>query len=237
MNFDPVTKKMQLDARYKWLIGGVAAIVVSPVIFLAVKGMVGLACAFAVGTVITQLAPVFSLRLANWRVKLLIQAIEANPIETMINLRIEKEEELNKAGKEIVDFETAVRNYDDQVKDFSQTDPDEVAAFQEIADKMEEALRSMKQNRADAQTALELLISKIGKAERIYKMSLEAQKVTALSKTAEAKVFQEIKERVAFDTVRTQLNRAFASLSEAVDRRKQINMQVKSLPKMSESPA
>jgi len=48
---------------------------------------------------------------------------------------------------------------------------------------------------------------------------LAAQKVVKMSKSAEAQVFAKIKEQVAFDAVRTQLNRSFANLNLALERR------------------
>ena len=84
---------------------------------------------------------------------------------------------------------------------------------------MRTALDDMKKQQVIARDALTKFSLKIKEAEAIYKMSLAAQKVVKLSKSAEAQVFAQIKEQVAFDAVRTQLNRSFAELNRAVERR------------------
>lgn len=204
---------------FKWVLGLAGAVAVAPYVFLAVKGIVGLALAAAVGLVVTQLAPVFALALANLRMKLIEAAVEANPIETMKNLEIEKTKELEHADQNIVDFETEIGNYDSQLQGFKDQYPSEGATYQALSDKMHEALRQMKAEQSNARKALGEFHLKIQKAEAIYKMSLAAQRVAQLSRTAEARVFAQIKEQVAFDTVRSQLNRSFASLNLALERR------------------
>ena len=71
-NNDSEIRRQKLATALKWGAGFVGAVLVAPFVFLAVKGIVGLAIAAALGLVITQLAPVFALKLANWRIKLLV---------------------------------------------------------------------------------------------------------------------------------------------------------------------
>jgi archaellum component FlaC len=210
----------KLVQRFKWGLGLFAAAVISPFVFLAIKGIVGLAAAFAIGMIITQLAPVYALKLANWRMKLLVSEVETNPIETMQTLLVEKTEELNGADGKIADFETEVRNYDDQVDTFKQQYPAEAETYEALSEKMHTALEDMKHEQTIARKELQNLEDQIKKAKAIYKMSLAAQRVTALSKTAEEQVFADIKQQVAFDTVRTELNRTFANLNLALERRR-----------------
>lgn len=151
--------------------------------------------------------------------KLLIAEVQANPIETMRNLWIEKDSELKGADQRIVDFETEVGTFRDQVSDFSNQYPDEAPKYQELQRKMEESLQTMKEEQSNARGELKAFNEKIKRAEAIYKMSLAAQNVVRLSGSAEAAVFAEIKEKVAFDSVRSQLNRAFANLNLALERR------------------
>ena len=61
----------------------------------------------------------------------------------------------------------------------------------------------------------------IKKAKMLYKMALAAQRVTALSKSAEERVLENIKTEIAFDSVRSNLNRSFARLNTAMARRKE----------------
>lgn len=237
MTEDLESRRKKVATLAKWGLGLAGAVIISPIVFFAVKGIVGLVLAFVVGQAVIHLAPVFSLKLANLRIKLLTKEVEGNPIETLINLRIEKEKELAHADQQIVEFETEVLNYDDETKVFKKKYPDEAAAYELISEKMHTALKDMETNQDEAKQGLENLKATIDKAQAIYKMSLAAQKVAALSKTAEDQVFADIKQKVAFDTVRSQLNRSFASLNQAVGRRREIQSSVTLLPGQAEEPA
>lgn len=218
---DTDAKRQQLTTKYKWVLGLIGAVAISPVIFLAVKGIVGLMIALVVGQVCIQLAPVFSLRLANYKMKLLVGEVEKNPIESMINLRIEKAKELEQADQSIVEFETEIANFDDEIKAFKKRYPEEAPTYQTISEKMHQGLLDMQAERTESAQKLELLEQNIEKAQAIYKMALAAQRVTALSRKSEQAVFQEIKEKVAFDAVRTELNKSFASLNMALRQRQE----------------
>lgn len=212
-------RKLRLSTGLKWALGLVGAVVISPVVFLAVKGLVGLALAAVVGVTIIQFAPVVSLKLANWKLRALTAEVEANPIETMQNLYIEKSKELTAADQNIIDFETEIGNFDDEVRGFKKEYPDEAPRYQQISEAMHTGLTEMKSEQEFARDRLEDFQARIRKAQAIYKMSLAASRVTAFSKSAEARVFQDIKEQIAFDSVRTELNRSFASLSNALSKR------------------
>lgn len=216
---DDEVRRQRLATVAKWGIGLAGAVVISPFVFLAVKGIVGLAIAVAVGMTVIQLAPVFSMKLANWKMKLIIGEAEKNPIETMQNLFVEKSEELQRADQNIVDFETEIGNFDDQLQVFKQQYPAEAETHQTLSERMHEALVEMKREQSAARRELQNFEQQIRKAKAIYKMALAAQKVVKLSRSAEAQVFAQIKEQVAFDAVRTQLNRSFANLNLALEKR------------------
>jgi len=216
-------RRKRLEFLFRWGIAGVGLIVLTPLMFLLLKGIavaMALGVAGAVGFTSIFLAPLFSFKLANWRMKMMIAEVEDNPIETLQNLRVEKQAELERADQKIVDFDTEVRNYDDSVRTFQSEYPEEAESYKVISENMHQALENMKTEKANAQANFNDLIQKIKKGEAIYKMSMAAQKVTQLSKTAQAQVFAEIKQQVAFDTIKSQLNRSFASLSQAVESRK-----------------
>jgi hypothetical protein len=219
-------KNQKLATGLKWVGGILVAAVASPVIFLALKGILGLLAfgvAAGVGLALLKLTPWFSMKVSNLVMKLIIREAETNPIETLENLHIEKTEELHKADEAIVEFETEIRNYDDQRKEFQKQYPEEAASFTEISEKMHEALKLQKAEQETARTKLADLAQRIDKARAIYKMSLAAQRVTELSNSAAAKVYQEIKQKIAFESVQSELNSSFASLNMALNKRKTIN--------------
>lgn len=222
---DSDQKKQRLTTALKWGLGIVGLAVITPVVFLALKaalGLLALGVAGVAGVAFIRLMPVMSMKLSNTVIKLIVREAEANPIETMENLKIEKLGELQKADNAIIEFEASVRNYDDDTRQFTKDYPDEAAAYQEISSKMHEALKLQTQQQDGARLKLNDLALRIEKARAIYKMALSAQRVTQLSKSAEAKVFQDIKEKIAFESVRMELNRSFASLNMAISQQKAV---------------
>ncbi len=225
---DPEVRRQRIATGVKWGVGLAGAVLISPIVFLAVKGLVGLALAAAIGFIIINFAPVFAMKIANWKMKAIVAEAEANPIETMKNLKIEKANELDQADTDIVEFETEIGNFDDEVRSFKRDYPEDAPSYESISEKMHDGLAALKMEQEAAREKLADLDARIAKAEAIYKMSLAAQRVTALSKSAESKVFAEIKEKVAFDAVRTELNRSFASLNLAL--RQRATLQKPALP-------
>lgn len=219
-------KSQKLATALKWVGGILVAAVASPIIFLALKatlGLLALGVAAGVGMALLKLTPWFSMKISNIVMKLIIHEAETNPIETLENLRIEKTEELRKADEAIVEFEMEVRNYDDKTKEFSKQYPEEAASFTEISTKMHEALKLQKDEQEVARAKLQDLGLRIEKARAIYDMSMAAQAVTELSNSAAAKVYADIKQKIAFDSVQKELNRSFASLNMALNQRKTIS--------------
>lgn len=216
---DQEARRQRVATLTKWGLGLVGAVVISPFVFLAVKGLVGLILAAAIGFVAIELAPVFGMKVANWKVKLIVQEAANNPIETMENLRIEKAQELETADQNIAEFETEIGNFDDKLAGFKREYPAEANRYEQISEKMHEGLTDMKREQDAARRALKDFEAKIKKARAIYSMALAAQKVVKLSKSAEARVFAQIKEEVAFESVSKELNRAFANLNLALERR------------------
>jgi hypothetical protein len=215
-------KRKKIEMYWKLGIGFAAVLLIAPltgIILSGLLGLAGLAVGAVVGLAAIQMAPVIATKFANWKMKTLVKEVEANPIETLQNLYIDKTKELQKADQNIADFETEIRNFDDQTKMFKQQYPEEASSYEELSGKMHEGLTDMKQEQKTARHELKNTEMQIKKAQAIYKMALAAQRVTALSKSAEAQVFAQIKEQVAFDSVRTQLNRAFSNLNVAIERR------------------
>jgi hypothetical protein len=217
---DDDARRKRIETIAKWGAAFVGAVVIAPFVFLAIQGIVGLVIAFIIGVLVINFAPVFGTWVANKRLQMLKAVVEANPIETMQNLYRDKSGELQHADENIRDFEMEIGNYDDQLEGFKRDYPTDADSYQTVSDKMHEALVGMKREQSQARRDLAAFDKQITKAQAIYKMALAAQKVLVLSKSAESQVFAKIKEQVAFDSVRSQLNRSFASLNLALERRK-----------------
>lgn len=224
---DPETKRKGIENVVKAavIIGGLA--IAAPVIWMALEGAIALCALGAVGLVAWGAAPALATYVANKRIQALVAVIEANPIETMQNLYGEKSEELSKAADNIRDFETELGNFKTQVKEVKKqediTDED-IADYVEVQDRMQTLLYEMKSEQTSATGELEEFKRRIRKAQTLFNLAKAANKMLEKSASAQSVVFAQIKEQVAFDKVRTDLNRAFANLNSAVDRRKNTAM-------------
>lgn len=234
---DPETKRKGIETAVKLGIIGVGCAIVGPFAYMALEGLIAVAAFAGAAILLWGIAPAVATFVANKRIALLVAAIEANPIETMQNLLIEKTAEFQKQEDAVTEFDTQFRNVQTLVKDLTKTDPDEAVQYQEMADQMEQGLSELRSEQAAAQAELKNARGAIDKMQRIWKVACAMNKALAASADAQAQVFAKMKNDVAIDTVRTNLNRAFARLNTAVERRKNGSMlptpkivEVKALP-------
>lgn len=225
MDTDPEVRKQKIVSLVKWGAAFVGLVVMTPLIFIALKGALGLlalAVAGAVGYTMIELAPVFAMKVANWRIKQIVDEAGKNPIETLQNVYIERTDEYNEKTQELEDWDTEIRNFDSQAETFKRDYPEDTLQnkqYDEISQAMHEGLKDARIDHADTEKSLEGLAVAIKKGQAIYKMALATQKVTKFSSDAQAKVFQDIKTQVAFDSIRSNLNRSFARLNTAMAKR------------------
>lgn len=204
----------------KWAIVGVACLLIAPLTMVILQGALGaaaIAVAGVVGYTCIELAPVFSMKIANIRMKAIMNEAEKNPIETMQNVFAEQSQIIRDKDNSIMEFEGSLADYHDKVIAISKKYPEEGQRYQEIYGKMQNALKSMKNKQSIAKAAQREYRDQIDKAKMLYDMALTTAKVTALSQSAQDEVFMDIKKQVSFDSVNHKFNTAVAALSMEVD--------------------
>lgn len=212
----PEQKKQRIATVVKWAIGLVAAAVISPVIFFAVKGIVGLALALVLGVAFINFAPVVAMKFANWKLKGIKHEAMANPVETMQNVFLEKTEALAAFLQRIEEFATQVSNFSDKLDGFKAQFPAEAPKFQSTLDGMQRLLQVRRQKYGDSKMMLSRFSHEIAKADAIWKMGLAAQAMTRAAGMTEDDFMQRLKTETAIDSVQTQLNRAMAELETSL---------------------
>ncbi|HEX4600638.1 MAG TPA: hypothetical protein VH116_04525 [Gemmatimonadales bacterium] len=221
-NDSDVMPPSRLATALKWGLGLVGLAVFSRLIMSAVVGLLGLAIFAIVGLAWIKFAPAIATILADLALKLLKAEATRNPIEALQNLYADKTQELHDADTAIEEFSAGLMDYDSSLKKFKQrqdvTD-EEVQEWQADSDKQHELLTAMLEGQREARVQLQSLQLSIGKAEDMYKMALQLRKVTELAGRNKSEVYQEIRQKVAFDAVQHQVNRSFASLNMALARR------------------
>jgi|SRR5271157_1752164 len=232
-NLTPEQQLLAKANKYKWVLLGIGAVLLagelSGLIIAGAEALVILGATVISGAGLIYFLPAIAMKAANVRMKMIVGEAEKNPIETLQNDYVYRQNQLQQADDSIQEFDTEIRNYDDQCREFKQQYPEEAENFEEISQEMHSGLKEMKTEQAAARAVVADLAQKIKKATAIYKMSLAAQRVTSFSKTSEEKVFADIKQQVAFDAVRSQLNRSFAALDRAMAKRTELSQRA-SLP-------
>lgn len=217
-------KKIKLDTRWKLVLGGLGILIIAPLtttLLWGVLGLVAIIVGAAIGLAAIAFAPVFSMKLANARIKAIMAEADKNPIETMIAIDIARSHELAEKDQHLEDWDTELANFDDEVVDMKKQYPEEAGKYEQISAQMRYGLEEARKEQTQARRDLYEFEQAIKKAKMLYKMALAAQRVTAFSKSAEEKVLQNIKTEVAFESVRSNLNRSFARLNTAMARRQE----------------
>lgn len=209
-------KGKKLAQFLKWGVGLIGAVIISPFVFLAVKGIVGLALAIALGFVITQSAPFFTMIVSNWVLKAIKWEAAANPIETLQNQYAERTAHLEEARNSITDFDTNVRSFEGKVKKLKITFPSDSADFDEQLSQMHELLSARKAALKDAEGALAVFNGEITKARAKWDVAMAAQGAFKSAGKAAESAMAMIKRETALDSVELALNRSFAQLSTIV---------------------
>lgn len=221
---DPEQKRKTIERWVKYGVIVVGAGLSYEFAMMALEGLIAWgAVAISVLTIV-NFAPAIGVWFANKRIQALIAVIEANPIETMQNLLIEKHQEYQRQEDAVTEFDTQFRNVSDLVDGLKNSDPEEAVSYAEMRDKMADGLTELRAEQKAAAQELKTAESALAKMQRIWKVACAMNKALTASQSAQAQVFAQMKQDVAVDTVRTNLNRAFAKLNTAVEHRKNANV-------------
>lgn len=208
-------KRKKLATAVTWGLGITGAVVVSPIIFLAVKGAVGVALAGTLGLAIVNFAPVVAMKFANWKIKAIKAEAKANPIETLQNLLIEKEKAFEDFKVSVSAAKTAQKDFEDKVVQFKQKYPARAAEFEAQVVAMrglvEKKVRALK----DAQQAIKVGYDKLDEMKAYWEMSQAAQRANAAANLDTGDMYEKLKVDTACDAVFESMNKAFAEVEIA----------------------
>jgi len=87
-------KRKRIELAVKITAFSIIGFLVAPVILLVIKGLVGLIVAGIIGFAAIQFAPYLGMVIANWRLKALKAEARKNPVETLQNIYVRKEDDV-----------------------------------------------------------------------------------------------------------------------------------------------
>jgi hypothetical protein len=205
---------------------GITGLLVAPFIFVAIGGLVGLGIAGAVGITLVQLAPWFSLKMANLRYRMIdaekvehIQkvtaAAEQNPIETLTALLIAKKAAFNVFKASVEQAITARSNFKDKVAKFKERYPARAPEFEAQLLRMTDLVERKKKALGEAKQSLEDGDNKLEEMKAYYEMSKDAIEANRAAGMDTGDAFEKLKADTACDAVFESMNMAFAQLEVA----------------------
>lgn len=194
---------------------GLAGLVVSPFVFLAVKGIAGLILAGVLGLAIVSFAPWVAMKFANWKVKAVVHEATENPIETMVNLLAAKKQAFLVFKEEVTNAVTARDSFKTKCADFAKKFPARAPEFNQQLANMTTLVEKKKAALADAQKSLELGDAKLEEMRAYWDMSQAAQAANAAAGMDTGDMYEKLKADTAVDSVFESMNRAFAQLEVA----------------------
>ena len=214
MNLEEKRKKIELAVKIGALL--LVGFIVAPFIFVAIQGIAGLLVAGTIGAVAINLAPWAAAKVANWRIMALKHEAARNPVETLQNDYLRKQESLKDFGAAITTFSAKVSTFADKLVDFRKQYPEEVEKFNAQHGKMRQLLELRRAKYKSAQAELARYEDEIQKAGAIWQMGQAAAEMTKAAGMTEEDFLAKIQVETALDSVQAQLNVAFSDLEQAL---------------------
>lgn len=204
--------KQKLTTGVKWALGLGAALVVAPVVFMMIKGIVGLAVAAVLGLLVVNFAPVLARKVANWKLLALKDEARTNPIETRQNIAIAARQRLLKAQQELQAFATEVRNFASEVNQLAREQPDDAADFQKQLAQLQGLLQLKTEKLQVAKREADEFDAKTARAARKWKVAQSAIRMQKLAGAQADDAMNKLLAEESLDAVETAMNQAFAEM-------------------------
>lgn len=214
---DPEARKKQIARRWKVGLALLVGFVAAPFVVTGIKGLVGLVVIWLMATAAVQFAPVVSMKMANRKLKALKSEAADNPIETMQNIYAEKSQEIVLQDQKIVEFAGRAADFEDKVVGLRKKFPEDAAKFDSAIEAMKRSLVSKRRRQREAKLEQDAYSAQIERAVAVMDVAKSMQSAAELSAEAEQKVFRDIKNQVAFDTINHRFNTVVAALAAEVD--------------------
>jgi hypothetical protein len=207
--------KQRIERWAKIAIGLVAAVLISPVVFLAVKGIVGLALALLVGSFCIAMAPVVAMKFANWRVKGIKAEAQENPIETLENLLVAKRAAFGTFREKVEKSVAARDNFKLKCDAFRAKYPARASEFDQqharLANKVQEKIVAL----TNAQASIKKGEEKLEELRSWWDTSQALKEANEAAEMDIGDVYAQMKADTAVDAVISSVNESFAQLEVA----------------------
>lgn len=211
MNDKAELKRKRIEAAVKIAVVLGVSFLVAPFIFIAIKGMLGLLVAAAIGVTAVNFAPIVAHRLAVWRLKALKLEASQNPIETLELQLKDRAEALDKTRDNIRQFYAVVQKVRSEIDEHNQKYPGRTSQYEERYQKMLALLQLRSDLYKKAKGELAKFSDFVDEQRSDWKVAqsmAEANKLANVAEDFQSKLMQ----NTAIETIQMGLNTAFADL-------------------------
>jgi len=209
-------KRKRIELLVKVIGLGVLGVFVAPFVFLSIQGLFGLLVAGGISWGIINFLPYFAMKMANWRIKALKAESAKNPVETLQNQYIKKQDALAQYKENISKFSAQVLTFADQVKQYVKDGLEDADVYKERLAKMRQLLEHRQGVYQDAQVTLQDFAETIKRTEKKWKMACAAAAMNEAAGEIEGDTFDKICIETALESVQIKLNQSFADLEIAL---------------------
>lgn len=200
--------------------------IVAPFVALAIGGIVGIATAFALGSVLLAVQPAFTQWVTNMKFKALETVISYEPVLTLKTRAEERWKELDTQRSLLKQQAAALEEFTKKAKNFIKQFPEEAEDWMKRVNDYEKIFTYQVDCFKVAKLETEKFMVAIEKAEGIYEMAvLDAKMSKSFGKSRD---FMSIfKEKTAFDSIDKANSEAMASLRMALIDENFVSEQIK----------
>jgi len=195
---------------------GIVGFVVAPIVMGIIQGIVGIIVAGVIGLSAIFLIPIVVDWLANMRLAGIKLVAGRNPVETLQNDYLKKQEALQVFRQKIVDFDSAISTYSDKVDEFKAQWPTEAPKYAAQLKTMRDLLSLRQHKYKDAVKSLEGYNAEIQKASAMWDMSVAAAKMNKASGMDSDAFMEKIRVDTSYDAIQKSMNSAFAELDTSL---------------------
>lgn len=210
-------KRKRIETAAKVVGVGVVGFVLSPFVFVAIKGIIGMAIAAVLGYVAICFVPVIASKIANWRLKALKAEASKNPIETLQNDYGNRQRALQDFRERIRTSAAAINSFESKLDEFKRTRPERAAKYEEEVGKMKQVLASRAAKYQRARASLEDYYKRIEAASDEWDMAQATIAMTKAVGTIDGEEFlQKIMVSSAMDSVQRAISESFSDLETSL---------------------
>lgn len=212
MNLESKRKKYDLLIKGLMFAG---CCVLAPFTVLAISGAVGLIISFVLFEGIICFTPWLSMKFANWRLAAIKHEAALNPIETLENQYLERENNLRKFLEDIRQFYAEVENLKAAIDAHKEDFPGKQCKLEPTYAKMVLLLRNRGEKYKHAQENLRRFGLMLDEKRSEWKVAQIAARTLKLANAGED-FLSKLQEDTAVNSITTELNTAFAELETSL---------------------